>query len=97
MAAHPSLAFRSTLREFIMSFKTVGAHFDGKQIRLDEPCPLELDTPLLVIVLQNTPHDDEHEDWLRVSQSALESAYSSDEPTFPLDVIKEPNPDYEGR
>ena len=51
-----------------MSFKTVRAHFDGKQIRLDEPCPLELDTPLLVIVLQNTPHDDEHEEWLRVSQ-----------------------------
>ena len=71
-----------------MSVKTVRAHFDGKQIRRDEPRPLELDTPLLVIVLQNTPHDDEHEDWLRISQSTLENAYSSDEPTYSLDGSK---------
>jgi hypothetical protein len=79
-----------------MSFKTLRAHFDGHQIRLDEPCQLEADTPLLVIVLQSPPHDIEHEDWLRVSRSALESAYSGDEPTYSLDAIKEPNPDYEG-
>jgi hypothetical protein len=80
-----------------MSFKTVRAHFDGKQIHLDEPCPLEPDTPLLVVVLQNHPQDDEHEDWLRISQSALENAYGSDEPTYSLDALKEPNPDYEGK
>jgi predicted RNase H-like HicB family nuclease len=39
--------------------------------------------------------DDEHKDWLRLSQSTLEKAYSSDEPTYSLDAIKEPNPDYE--
>jgi predicted RNase H-like HicB family nuclease len=39
--------------------------------------------------------DDEHKDWLRISKSALEQAYSSDEPTYSLDVIKEPNPDHE--
>jgi predicted RNase H-like HicB family nuclease len=37
--------------------------------------------------------DDEHKDWLRISQSTLEQAYSSDEPTYSLDAIKEPNPD----
>jgi len=41
--------------------------------------------------------DDEHEDWLRISQSALESVYSSDEPMHSLDAIKKPNPDYERR
>ena len=80
-----------------MSFKTVRAHFDGKHIRLDEPCQLEPDTPLLVTVLQNPPHNVEHEDWLRIARSALEGAYSSDEPTYSLDMIKEPNPNYEGR
>jgi predicted RNase H-like HicB family nuclease len=40
--------------------------------------------------------DDEHKDWLRISQSTLEKAYSSDEPMYSLDAIKEPNPDYEG-
>ncbi|HSF32671.1 MAG TPA: hypothetical protein VLK82_19635 [Candidatus Tectomicrobia bacterium] len=39
--------------------------------------------------------DDEYKDWLRISQSALEQAYSSDEPTYSLDAIKEPNPDHE--
>jgi hypothetical protein len=80
-----------------MSLKTVRAHFDGKQIHLDEPCQLEPDTPLLIVVLQDPSHDDEHEDWLRISQSALESAYGSNEPTYSLDAIKEPNPDYEGK
>jgi predicted RNase H-like HicB family nuclease len=37
--------------------------------------------------------DDEHKDWLPISQSTLEKAYSSDEPTYSLDAIKEPNPD----
>jgi hypothetical protein len=83
--------------EFIMSFKTVRAHFDGTYIRLDEPCQLEPDTLLLVTVLQGPPQNVEHEDWLRIAQSALETAYSSDEPTYSLDMIKEPNPDYEGR
>jgi predicted RNase H-like HicB family nuclease len=39
--------------------------------------------------------DDEHKDWLRLSQSTLEKAYSSDEPMYSLDAIKKPNPDYE--
>ena len=80
-----------------MSFKTVRAHFDGKQIHLDEPCQLDPETPLLVIVLQNSAPDDEREDWLRISQRALERAYGSNEPTYSLDAIKEPNPDYEGK
>jgi predicted RNase H-like HicB family nuclease len=39
--------------------------------------------------------DDEHKDWQRISQSSLDRAYSSDEPMYSLDAIKEPNPDYE--
>jgi hypothetical protein len=80
-----------------MSFKTVRAHFDGKQIHLDEPCQLNQDTPLLVIVLQDAAPDDEREDWLRISRSALERAYGRYEPTYSLEAIKEPNPDYEGK
>jgi hypothetical protein len=80
-----------------MSFKTVRAHFDGKQILLDEPCQLDPDTQLLVIVLQDSSPDDEREDWLRISQNALERAYGSNEPIYSLDAIKEPNPDYEGK
>jgi hypothetical protein len=67
-----------------MSFKAVRAHFDGKQIHLDEPCQLDPETPLLVIVLQDSSPDDEREDWLRISQSTLERAYNDNEPIYSL-------------
>lgn len=80
-----------------MSPKAIRAHFDGEQIRLDEPCQLEPDTKLLVIVLPTQLQNDEREEWLRLSQQALGSAYGETEPEYSLDAIKEPNPDYEGR
>jgi hypothetical protein len=39
----------------------------------------------------------EYEDWLHISQMALERAYSKDEPMHSLNAIKKPNPDYEKR
>jgi hypothetical protein len=40
--------------------------------------------------------DPDREDWLRLSQQRLADAYGDDEPEYPLTLIKEPNPDYEG-
>ena len=73
---------------------TLKAHFDGKQIRLDEPFELKPQTPLLVVVGQV---DEEREDWYRLSGKGLEAAYGEDEPEYTEDMIKEPNPDYERR
>jgi len=75
----------------------VRAHFDGQHIRLDEPCDLEPDTQLLVTVLQDQKSDEEREAWLLLSSKGLEKAYGEDEAEYPLDLIKEPNPDYERR
>lgn len=80
-----------------MSPRTLRAHFDGKQIRLEEPCQLEPNTQLLVVVLPKQSRDDEQDEWLRLSQRALENAYGEEEPAYSLDAIKEPNPDYERR
>ena len=80
-----------------MNPRTIRAHFDGEQIRLDEPCKLEPDAKLLVIVLPKQSHDGEHEDWMHLSQQALENAYGENEPEYSLDAIKKPNPDYERR
>jgi hypothetical protein len=80
-----------------MSPITIRAHFDGQHIRLDEPCQLEPDTQLLVVVLPKQADDGEREDWVLLSQQALENAYAEDEPDYPLDAIKEPNPEYERR
>ncbi len=74
---------------------TLNAHFDGKQILLDEPYELEPDTKLVVSVIQ--PQNGKREDWTRFSLANLERAYGDDEPEYPLDLIKELNPKYEGR
>jgi hypothetical protein len=74
----------------------IRAHFDGEQIRLDEPCQLAPDTEVLVVVVPRQPSDGESEDWVLLSRQALENAYSEQEPEYSLDAIKESNPDYAG-
>ncbi|OLE53902.1 MAG: hypothetical protein AUG51_10585 [Acidobacteria bacterium 13_1_20CM_3_53_8] len=39
----------------------------------------------------------ENHDFYILSQMGLANAYGDDEPEYSLDLIKEPNPDYEGR
>ncbi len=72
------------------------AHFDGKQILLDEPFELEPNTELMVTILPKSL-DDEREDWARLALESLERAYGDHEPEYSLDLIKEANPEYEGR
>jgi hypothetical protein len=73
---------------------SIPAHFDGEQIVLDEPRNLEVNAKLIVTVLPN--HDSEREHWLSLSAVGLQRAYGNDD-EYSLDLIKDPNPDYEGR
>jgi len=75
---------------------TLRAHFDGEHIQLDEPYALQPGTPMMVMVKRDSPADPEREDWLRLSQQRLADAHGDDEPDYPLSLIKEPNPNYEG-
>jgi hypothetical protein len=68
-------------------------HYDGSQIRLDDPYDLQPNTKLLITVLQ--PADAEKTEWLNLSLHGLAAAYSQDEPEYPLTAIKESNPAYE--
>jgi hypothetical protein len=79
-----------------METKTIRAHFDGNQILLDEPYELEPNVELIITVLPKSS-DEEREDWARLSLESLARAYSDDEPEYSLDLIKEANPEYEGR
>ena len=74
---------------------SIPAHFDGERILLDEPVELEPNTRLIVTVLPN--QDAERESWLSLSGKRLEDAYGEDEEEYSLDLIKEANPEYEGR
>jgi hypothetical protein len=78
-----------------MEIVTLQAHFDGKQILLDEPYELAPNTKLVVSVIQM--RNEEREDWTRLSLANLERAYGDDEPEYSLDLIKEANLKYEGR
>ena len=70
---------------------SLAAHFDGKQILLDEPFDLEPNVKLIITVLPN-----EREDWRLAAKKNLARAYGDDEPEYELDLIKERNPEYEG-
>jgi len=79
-----------------MKPKTLQAHFDGEQIRLDEPLNLKPDTPLLVRVWPREAGSSEREEWSAFSAGNLAEAFGEDEPEYSMDLIKEPNPEYEG-
>lgn len=70
------------------------AHFDGEQILLDDEYELRPNTNLLITVLREP--DAEEEAWLRLSMQRLEAAYGESEPEYSFNLIKEPNPNYEG-
>ena len=72
---------------------TLRAHFDGKQILLNDPYELQPNTNLLVVVIP--PPDAEQRAWLTLSAQGLNAAYGADEPDYPTTLIKEPNPAYE--
>jgi len=76
---------------------TLPAHFDGEQIRLDEPYKLEPDTQLLVTVLPKRQTDEEQEAWFHLSKMGLEHAYGEEEDEYSLELVKEVKPEYEGR
>jgi len=71
----------------------IRGHFDGTQILFDEPCELPPNTKVIIKVL---PDDKETKDWLLLGKKSFERAYSDDEPEYPLEKIKEMNPEYEG-
>jgi len=81
-----------------MQAVTLSAHFDGKQILLDEPYTLAPNTKLIVTVLsEQSKVADEREAWLRLSRRGLEKTYGEDEVEYTSDMIKRPNPDYDKR
>ena len=78
-----------------MNTVSIQAHFDGKQILLDEPITLAPNTKLIVTVLPKK--DEEHQSWLSLSSRTLERAYDEKEEEYSSNLIKEANPKYEGR
>jgi hypothetical protein len=67
---------------------TLKAHFNGKQIVLDEPFDLRPHSSLMVTVL---PKEDAAEDahWHSLAADALARAYADDEPDYSAEDVKQ--------
>jgi hypothetical protein len=63
------------------------AHFDGREIKLDEPYDLPVNARLAVTIL---PAGTEDADWRALSLASLARAYGDDEPDYPLGMVAEP-------
>jgi len=68
-----------------MSATILKAHYDGRNIVLDEPYDLPANKPLLVQVI--TP-DAVHADWQALGVRGLARAYGDDEPEYTTADLK---------
>lgn len=67
---------------------TLKAHYDGKQIVLDEPFALPADAQLLVTLVSSETVDAEREAWYALSKAGLARAYGDDEPDYPAELVR---------
>ena len=73
-----------------MSFITLKAHDDCKQILLDEPFDLAPNTPLIVALNQPDSADAvERAEWFAFATTAFARAYGDDEPDYSDAIIRE--------
>jgi hypothetical protein len=78
-----------------MEVISLKAHFDGEHIVLNEPYELEPNAELVVSLVRS---DNGHSsDMHALALESLERAYAADEPEYGVELIKEHNPEYEGR
>lgn len=75
-----------------MSF--VEAHMvDETRLELTRPIKVPRGTKVFVFV-STLESEQERKDWEQLALQCLQSAYDPDEPDYPLDTIKIPNPDF---
>jgi len=70
---------KSPLECVVMTTVALTAHFDGEKVQFDEPCQLDTNARLMVVVL---PPDDERQAWSRFSAAQLAKAYGDTEPEY---------------
>ena len=65
-----------------MNAVALKAHYDGKQICLDEPYPLQPNSKLVVLVVRELSNDDDREELHEMGRQSLARAYGDDEPDY---------------
>jgi len=72
-----------------MSVITLKAHYDGKQVCLDEPIDLAPNTPMLVTVARPDAEDADRAEWFALAKAAFARVYGENEPDYSNAVILE--------
>ena len=73
-----------------MSVITPKAHYDGKQVCLDEPIDLAPNTPMLVNVARSDAQGADRAEWFALAKAAFARAYGDDEPDYSHCIGKMP-------
>jgi len=68
-----------------MTTVALTAHFDGEKVQFDEPCHIDANARLMVVVL---PPEDEHHAWLQFPAGQLAKSYGDSEPEYTVDDLR---------
>ena len=70
---------------------------DSRHLKLKEPTSIAPGSTVMISIepAENVSSVSESNGWYLVSSQSLEEAYSEDEPDYPLEMIKVPNPEYQ--
>ena len=68
---------------------------DATHLELSEPIDLPPGRRLVVSGLEADEQVEERQGWLAASEESFLAAYSDSEPEYSLDLVKEPNPEYD--
>lgn len=69
---------------------------DSTHLELAKPIDAPSGGNALVSLAVPGETDDERADWLKASEPGLAADYGNSEPEYSVDMVKEPNPDFEG-
>jgi len=67
-----------------MTTVALTAHFDGEKVQFDEPCHIDTNARLMVVVL---PSEDERPSWAKFSAGQLANAYGGQELEYTVDDL----------
>lgn len=72
------------------AIETTASFNEKGELKIDNLPKIRNKKVRLLILLE----EGERDEWYRISASGLSEAYGEDEPSYSLDMLKEPNPDY---
>jgi hypothetical protein len=75
----------------MQAIETTASFNEKGELTIDNLPAIKNQKVKLLILLQ----ENEQNEWYQFSANGLSTAYSEDEPTYTLNMLKEPNPDYE--